>query len=43
MKHADVQPGTQNDYGYQHNGKDPKFKIDDHMRISTYKNSFAKG
>ena len=24
------------------NGKDPKFKVDDHVRISKYKNIFAK-
>ena len=23
--------------------KDPKFKVDDHVRISKYKNIFAKG
>ena len=25
------------------NEKDPKFKVDDHVRISNYKNIFAKG
>ena len=25
------------------NGKDPKFKVCDHVRISKYKNIFAKG
>ena len=25
------------------NGKDPKFKVGDHVRISEYKNIFAKG
>ena len=25
------------------NDKDPKFKVGDHVRISTYKNIFAKG
>ena len=25
------------------NDKDPKFKVGDHVRISKYKNSFAKG
>ena len=43
MKPADVQPGTQNDYGVQHNDKDPKFKVGDQVRISTYKYIFAKG
>ena len=27
----------------QANGKDPKFKVGDHVRISEYKNIFAKG
>ena len=25
------------------NDKDPKFKVDDHIRISKYKNIFAQG
>ena len=28
---------------YNSNDKDPKFKLDDHVRISKYKNIFAKG
>ena len=28
---------------FEHNDKDPKFKIRDHMRISKYKNIFANG
>ena len=31
------------DYGVEHNNKDPKFKVVDHMRISKHKNIFAKG
>ena len=26
-----------------HSNKDPKFKVGDHVRISKYKNTFAKG
>ena len=28
---------------FEHNDKDPKFKIRDHVRISKYKNIFANG
>ena len=28
---------------YSSNEKDPKFKVNDHVRISKYKNIFAKG
>ena len=31
------------DYGVEHNNKDPKFKVVDHMRIPKHKNIFAKG
>ena len=31
------------DFKKEVNNKDPKFKIDDHVRISKYKNIFAKG
>ena len=31
------------DNGVEHNDKDPKFKVGDHVRISKYKNVFAKG
>ena len=30
-------------YNEESNEKDPKFKVDDHVRISKYKNIFAKG
>ena len=33
MKPADVQLGTIIDHGIEHNDKDPKFKVDDHVRI----------
>ena len=31
------------EYNEESNEKDPKFKIGDHVRISKYKNIFAKG
>ena len=31
------------DFKKEVNDKDPKFKVDDHVRISKYKNNFAKG
>ena len=30
-------------YGVEHHGKDPKFKVHNHVKISKYKNLFAKG
>ena len=42
MQPADLEPGTQNDYGVQHNDKDFKFKVGDQVRTSTYKDIFAK-
>ena len=43
MKPVDVKDNTYIDFGKEVNDKDPKFKIGDHVRISKYKNSFAKG
>ena len=37
MKHtksADVQLGMYNNFGFEHNDKDPRFKDPDHVRIS---------
>ena len=31
------------DFKKEVNDKDPKLKVDDHVRISKYKNNFAKG
>ena len=31
------------DFGKEVNDNDPKFKVGDHMRVSEYKNIFAKG
>ena len=43
MKPVDVNSRTYIDFGIEHNEKDPKFKVGDHVRISKYKNIFAKG
>ena len=43
MKPADVKDNTYIDFEKKVNDKDPKFKIGDHVRISKYKNIFAKG
>ena len=42
MKPADVQMGIYIEYCVEHNIKDHKFKVGDHVRISKYKNIFAK-
>ena len=43
MKPVDVKDNTYIDFKKKVNDKDPKFKIGDHVRISKYKNIFAKG
>ena len=43
MKPADVKGNTYIDYEKEVNDKDPKFKVGDYVRISKYKNIFAKG
>ena len=43
MKPIDVKNNTYINIGKEVNDKDPKFKVDDHVRISKYKNIFAKG
>ena len=43
MKPIDVKPDSYAEYNVDSNNKDPKFKIGDHVRISTYKNIFATG
>ena len=42
MKPVDVKLSTHIDFNKENNEKDPKFKIVDHVRISKYKNIFAK-
>ena len=43
MKPIDVKDNTYIDFDKEVNDSDPKFKVGDHMRISKYKNNFAKG
>ena len=43
IKPVDVKDNEYIDFGKEVNGKDPKFKVVDHVRISKYKNIFAKG
>ena len=44
MKPVDVKDNTYIDLIESHsNDKDPKFKVGDHVRISTYKHCFGKG
>ena len=43
MKPVDVEDNTYIDFKKEVNDKDPKFKVDDHVRVSKCKNIFAKG
>ena len=43
MKPIDVKDNTYIDFGNENSDKDPKFQVGDHVRISKYKNIFAKG
>ena len=43
MKHVDVKSNIYIDSSKEINDKDPIFKIGDIVRISKYKNTFAKG
>ena len=43
MKPVDVKDNTYIDSGKKVNDKNPNFKVGDHVRISKYKNIFAKG
>ena len=43
MKPVDVKDDKYIDFEIEVNDKDPKFKVGDHVRISRYKNIFAKG
>ena len=43
MKAIDVKDNTYIDFGEEVNDNDSKFKVGDHVRISKYKNIFAKG
>ena len=43
MKPIDVKDNTYINTSKKINNKDPKFKVGDRVRISKYKNIFAKG
>ena len=43
MKPIDVKDNRYIDFGKKVSDNDPKFKVGDHVRISKYKNIFAKG
>ena len=43
MKPIDITDDSYGEYNEDFNKKDPKFKVGDHVRISKYKNIFAKG
>ena len=43
MKPVDVKDNTYIDFLKKVNDKDPKFKVGDYVRISKYRNIFAKG
>ena len=43
MKTIDVKSDSFPEYNEESNEKDPKCKVGDHVRISKYKNIFAKG
>ena len=43
MKPIDVRSDSYAEYNVYSNEKDPKLKVGDHVRISKYKNIFAKG
>ena len=43
MKPIDVTNDTFAEYNEKSNKRNPKFKVGDHIRISKYKNIFAKG
>ena len=42
MKPVDVKSSTCIDFNKENNKEDPKFKVGDHVKISMYKNIFAK-
>ena len=43
MKSIDVKSNSFAEYNDESNENDPKFKVGNHVRISKYKNVFAKG
>ena len=43
MKPTDVTNDSDAEYNEESNKKNPKFQVNDHVRISKYKKNFAKG
>ena len=43
MKPIDITSDSYTEYNEDSDKKDPKFKVGDHVRLSKYKNIFAKG
>ena len=43
MKPVDVEDDSFAEYNEKSNKKDPKFRVGDHVKISKYKDIFAKG
>ena len=43
MKPVDAKSSKYIDFDEKNNNENPKFKVGDHVRISKYKNIFAKG
>ena len=43
MKPVDIKSGNYAEHIVNSNNKNPKFKVGDHVRVSKYKNIFAKG
>ena len=43
MKPVDLKSSTYIDFDVENNDEDPKFEVGDLLRISQYKNIFAKG
>ena len=43
VKPVDVKSSTYTDFDKKNNKQDPEFRVGGHIRISKYKNIFAKG
>ena len=43
MNPIDLNSRLYTDFGIENNDIDPRYKVDDYVRISKYKNAFAKG
>ena len=43
MKSVDVTPSVYIDFNKENNSEDPRFKVGDDIKISKYRNNFAKG